>query len=833
MNLAIFIALILGIMSAQDTAMKVKHPVMRFSRDSSGFQSGYEEICRASDEQLRKMYLDEMTEETVVPRNHNRRVYAAMGLWESTGEGKARKAAIRACRAMLGDIIDASDKELREAMDDDKGFSRRSRIARDAAYHFALLYRLTDEQTFAHKSAVMLARFAEVMPNWPIQSPHFGPLEDRKLLPRDWPDYHKTDRVNGIWGGWIYGAATNGNPLAYAYDLIHGSGKLQQMGKLEAVEKELNWSIEFMLGYGREMGNMDCSTMRGIIDIARILGRTEVVHHCIQWIRDLYRTGFYADGWWHEGTPSYHQQIHGNMQEVIRNYLQGYTDPPGYKSVKGVRYDNLDLMAELKRPIERAQSVLDNIHQPNGNYQCIHDTTFPQVNWEKIYIKQAKSFLWGCMGHAILGTGSGDNMVQATLHFSGTHGHAHHDTLNFMLFAKGKELISETRYRPMAGSKSTREWHTMTAGHATVVIDEKDQSVTTRREQQPSDAIPGIADGKYRWGGHGDHMVEGRLRIHSTDFEKVQVVEADGERAYHETKNDGIYRRTIALVKISESDTYAVDVFRVRGGKTHDYMLHGCLDEPYTAELSVALKNELPGTLHKYISSLRSGRTDDNWTATFNLKSGEAGLKTFFLRQPGTQIIRGNAPAMRCIGEAPFLCIRQIDGDSIYAAVHHPFKEEPLVRDVKLIESSMDSVALKVFLPDRVDTIKSTAKGFTHQADGQWSYEVGGSHTLTGVVTSTFRIDAGDDFDAFVTDTQLPADGSLNGFTIMIDIGGLLVQSFTIDRIDRRGNQTIIHSRNEPGMTIEPNLVKLNYFPCWGIAGKAKFRINGSRLKEE
>ena len=826
------IATALAGVSATRGAIPVEHPVLRFTRASTGFASSVAEIERASDERLREMYLEEMVaREAVVPRLHNRRVYAAMGLWQATGEQRYRDAARRGCMAMLGDMVDADNERLRDAMDPDRGFTPRSRMARDAALHFALLHHLTGDPAYASRAAVLLIRFAEVMPDWPIQSPHYGPMEQRKLLPRTWPDYHTTDRVNGVWGGWIYGSIGNGAPLAYAYDLIYNSGELQRAGKLDAVERELNWAVDFQLGYGREMGNMDKTTMEGLIDVARILGRPEVVHHCIRWVRDMYQTMFFADGWWHEGAPSYHQQIHLGMQSVIGSYLQGYTDPPGYRDKDGIRYDDLDLLAELQRPISRATAVLDQVHQPNGDFQCIHDTCYPQVNWEKVHVEHGQSRLWGCMGHVILGTGEGRDTVQASLHFSGIHGHAHYDTLNLMLFAKGKELISETRYRPLEGSKSTREWHTMTAGHVTVAVDERDQTTTTVRRKQPSDAVPGIPDGKYRWAGHGNRMVEGKLRIHNTDFDHVQIVEADGSRAYHQTNRNGVYRRTIALVKVGETDTYVVDIFRVRGGNTHDYMLHGCLAEPHTAHVSLPLEQSRPGTLHTYIGSLRTTPTDKAWTLTFRLDENGPALRTFFLPQPGTEVIRGDAPAMRRVGTAPFFCIRQTDGESLYVAVHHPFTDTPVVRGLEWVEATMDRVAFRVHLAGRTDTIVSTHEGFAHTAEGQWTYEVGGGHTHTGTIHGTRRVEAGDDMDAFITATPLPTDGSLDGFTLMVDLGGLLVQSFTIERVERHGEETVIRSRHEPGMTISPGMVKLNYFPCWGIEGRATFRINGVALR--
>ncbi len=480
-------------------------------------------------------------------------------------------------------------------------------------------------------------------------------------------------------------------------------------------------------------------------------------------------------------------------------------------------------------PTARAQAVLDDIHQPNGNFQAIHDTTFPQVDWEKKYITEARSYLWGAMGHAILGTGEGEHMVQATLHFSGMHGHAHHDMNNLMLFAKGKELISETRYRPIPASDSTRQWHTVTAGHVTVAIDESTQSRTARRTRQPADAHDGgIADGKYRWRGHGDSISDGRLRLHCDDWNMVQIVEADGERAYPQTL-DGIYRRMIALVKLDDNDTYVVDIFRVRGGTTHDYMLHGCLDDPHDVKLSVSLDEAIDGTIYEYVRDLRTARTDDAWSATFDLDDSDASLITYMAPSPGTQIIRGNAPAMRRVGEAPFIAVRRIGGESIFVAVHHPFTDKPRVEAIELIDATMERVILHVTHDGGVDRITSTADGFNHTRLGAWSYDI---ITLRGVVTRTLRIEAGDEFNAFVTDTDLPTDGSLDGRTIMVGTE-LITHGYTIDHVERRSGETIIHTRDEPGMRIEPDLVKLTYYPGWGMAGEAKFRIAAARLTTE
>jgi len=208
-------------------------------------------------------------------------------------------------------------------------------------------------------------------------------------------------------------------------------------------------------------------------------------------------------------------------------------------------------------------------------------------------------------------------------------------------------------------------------------------------------------------------MNNGTLRLFNPDVESVQVVEADGHRAYGTAVEMDLYRRTVALVRINDVDCYVVDVFRVRGGKVHDYMLH------------------MRGRF-AHVSAREDG------------------------------------------GSWAYL----VDGD--------------------LLETD--------------------------------NYKISANTSYSGELIKNYRVEAGDPFDAFVTDVPLPTDGSLAGHTLLVDECGVLVQAFQIDYIQVCASETLIHTNDEPGMTITPNLVKLEYFPCWGIVGKAKFRIAGSAL---
>ena len=861
--------------SADTIEWSKSHPVLTFGGDVRHLTENIKHLVGLSEEVLRKRWSDPAHKQEVGLATRS-----AFGLWETTEDAKWREVGARFCVAALGDMRSASTKSLCRRIDE-RGIRNPDHfLLRDACRFYAFHFLLTQDAVSARRAGALLGRFAEAIPTWQIYVPHYGDDKWAHGYPQTAEGFYKGWDATGLWGTWIYLDLSAAGALLEAYDLIHGSGVLQETGALVSVETMLRRHVQVQRNYGRVLGNMDGTQIRGILRFAEVLREPEWVHLCAKWVADIYKTQFYADGWWHEGTPSYHKQIHHGLQGIVKRSLQGYSDPSGFMSKQdGTRYDNLGFAAIVGGALDRADAALRDIQQPNRICQVLNDTAFPQRVWWAPAMKQATSVLFGCMGHAILGTGSGKgNMVQASLSFGGTHGHEHYDCLSMTFFGKGHELISETRYRPQQVSNTTREWHGMTAGHATVVVDGLNQTgrqspaakgTPYRRERQPEDAIPGIPDWRWRWMGHGNALNDGRLRLFNTDFGMVQVVEADGERAYGGLVELDTYRRTVLLVKIDEQEAYVVDVFRVKGGTTHDYMLHSCLDVPHEVELSLPLRpvGGHDNVLHKYITGLQAARTDGSWQVTFAMDDSDVCLRTFMLAQEGTEIIAGEAPAMRREGTAPFLVVRQSDGESVFVAVHHPFTQDSLVRGVEAVSlkaEASDGVALRIVLPDAVDTIlvSQGATGHLISADGTselrghvahvreasggkgWLYAVDAERLLhgksatggggyAGTISATLRVEAGDDRNAFLTDVDIPPGSNLAGHTLMVDEGGILVQSFTIARISRVDGKTAIEVADEPGMTITPGLIKLEYYPGWGIRGEARFRIAGAALVRE
>lgn len=124
-------------------------------------------------------------------------------------------------------------------------------------------------------------------------------------------------------------------------------------------------------------------------------------------------------------------------------------------------------------------------------------------------------------------------------------GHGHFDQLTIELFAYGQKLLPDLGYpdfmNPFVPGIFT--WSKNTISHCTVVVDASRQLLNR--------------------GGFVDCFVsEGG--IHFADIV-----------AYPPYPQVLVYRRALILIEVGHGRAYLVDIFRVRGGRQHDYSLHG------------------------------------------------------------------------------------------------------------------------------------------------------------------------------------------------------------------------------------------------------------------
>lgn len=239
-------------------------------------------------------------------------------------------------------------------------------------------------------------------------------------------------------------------------------------------------------------------------------------------------------------------------------------------------------------------------------------------------------------------------------------GHQHADRLTFTYYSHGKLLALEkaTPYN----EEKVRILGTLTPAHNTVTVDKVSQK---QGESLAGDEIPQVYV-----------FFEG-------PWAKVAEVRAD--KLYGQTT---AYRRTVILV-----EDVAVDVFRVRGGETHDWIVNHAGSRPHlvgedmTTSLSgetVAFEPEdwvLHGSPEAFLA-----RPEGAWSALWDVEGvtsrltmvNGAGAKVYALETYPIE----NAIVTKEHPPCATLCVRRADQEP-FVAVWDSWTTSPSVREVK------------------------------------------------------------------------------------------------------------------------------------------------------
>lgn len=147
--------------------------------------------------------------------------------------------------------------------------------------------------------------------------------------------------------------------------------------------------------------------------------------------------------------------------------------------------------------------------------------------------------------------------------------HDHKDALSLGLVAYGLDLLPDLGYPQYADESMERKfWVSGTLSHNTVAVDGKQQDNYNKMGKPQN--------------------------LDDTDFVKLFDVEANG---YYQ--NTSLYKRTTAMVKIDDSSSYLVDLFRVKGGKKQEFSFHAAEGNVTTAGLNLVPRDgtyDGPGT---------------------------------------------------------------------------------------------------------------------------------------------------------------------------------------------------------------------------------------------
>jgi hypothetical protein len=186
-------------------------------------------------------------------------------------------------------------------------------------------------------------------------------------------------------------------------------------------------------------------------------------------------------------------------------------------------------------------------------------------------------------GLAILRAGEGTNARAVWLDYDSGERHGHADGMNFGWFARGLDLLPDFGYPPVqyGGWLAPHAvWYTRTAAHNTVSVDGKNTQAGAGKTTLWFDGSAG------------------------------RVVRASGAKLIGGQQ----FERTLALVDISDRDSYLIDVFRVTGGSEHTRFLHGHFGQASTQGLSPSPTEE-----KRFGEVMRNFRRDPNPSAGWSV----------------------------------------------------------------------------------------------------------------------------------------------------------------------------------------------------------------------
>lgn len=169
-----------------------------------------------------------------------------------------------------------------------------------------------------------------------------------------------------------------------------------------------------------------------------------------------------------------------------------------------------------------------------------------------------KSDLLPGVGFAGLQCGSAANRTGLAIFYGFYQGHRHRDRLQLDIYSHQNALTPDFGYPETADSYDPRRFGFLshTVAHNTVMVNARVQ----------------------KW----DSNARGRLHVFDPG-QFAQLVEVSAEGCY--PKAVKLYRRTLMLVETAPDKAYIVDIFRVRGGAQHDWLVHGT---------QAAFKSDLP-----------------------------------------------------------------------------------------------------------------------------------------------------------------------------------------------------------------------------------------------
>jgi hypothetical protein len=602
---------------------------------------------------------------------------------------------------------------------------------RPAALAMGQAYITTGDQAYARQAAALLDRIAEEYPQMDyVKQSRFG----TEIMPGA---YHGRI-LNLIWEtGMVRDLAT---AYDYIYEGLDGDAELEKALGKSIAEIKRNIEVNLLKNaaqsiYGQDdrirgnfgMHQSALATIAIVLDDQDTERYLDFVLHANGvglWVYDGIVTGLanfiYRDGAPNESSPGYNSIWTGQFNSVAELMLARnvnlYQDEPKLRSL--FEYPlRLVMIGKYSPNIGDTGGVKSSgiIGWASDTYM----TAYKQYGVSQFLSGQAlttESDNMSAYGLAMLRSNRGINASGLVMYYGQGGGHGHFDRLGIEYFAKGQRISPDIGYPDYASNVDKKRFAFVshTVSHNTVMVD---------AQRQPN------KDG-------------GNIQVFNAT-PKVQYVDVRAEDAYP-GKVD-LYRRSLALISVSESDAYTLDVFRVSGGKQHDYSLHGP-DGTFSAE-NIALTAQATGTVagesvpfgylydavhlespsttnygsytgsgFSYLKNVEKGMATGVWDADWTVAgTSSTHFRATFVPQPETQVFVADGEPPQNVSGNPktikYVLARTTndsgtDLESKFVTVLQPYQGTPFIKKVtSLVDADQDTVALRIDHTEGVDYV--------------------------------------------------------------------------------------------------------------------------------
>lgn len=596
---------------------------------------------------------------------------------------------------------------------------------------------LTGKPEYAQACREILLRFAECYPTWLVHvgygeyadmdprlaALHIGRLPEPELCP---PPNQPDRRLHtGYWSAGRAGGV--GMESAFVRQVVEAydwtctasdadGNPVYSEAERRKIERDLLLESTILLVCDKKINNKSVSNRTAAALVGMCVGHPELVRFGLEGFRETVDGWFLPDGATSE-SPAYGTMTLGGIWDLAQAF-HGYSDPPGYRHAGGGRIDSLDLyhgtayervweccfrglQGDLCYPPYADSSPAANLGENfielmvanyperpeylallretigagrTGTGNAAGDMARRELLKElpgsglAIYVREpgleqrtapALSFPDWCppelrIGH--LRTGADGRESLLTLSASHWGNHHHFDSLNLYYWKQGQELLSDLGY---LWDHPSKQMTMRTVAHNTVLLDEKDQVARDRG---------------------------GEVLLFRTS-EHVKVMEASS-LAYPQARR---YRRTSAIVDHGGGRNYAVDFFRVEGGRQQDYVYHAA---GACEVLDLSLQPAVSETLYDF-GNIRTADGAGVWRARWKCAAGMTCV-AWNVGQPGERALLADGWGQRDwknsdIGATIPYVVRRCEGDGArtFISVFEGYQgTDPLVRSVELVDPS-------------------------------------------------------------------------------------------------------------------------------------------------